>query len=55
MEVGLVYVLRPTRAFERRPGRTLPLSGFAHGIFALFTECLHLVEADSDGGRNLRL
>jgi hypothetical protein len=44
----------PADPFQGRPGCALLLGSFANRIFALFTEWIHLVEADPLRGQNLR-
>lgn len=41
-------------AFEGKPGLPFLMSGLLNGIFTLFSEWIHLVEADPHRRRNLR-
>jgi hypothetical protein len=50
----LIGGIGPADPFQGRPGRTLLLGSRANRIFALFTEWIHLVEADPLRGQNLR-
>ena len=53
-QVRLVGVGRPRHALQVAPGRAFALERLVNGVFLLFSEWVHLVEADPLPGRNLR-
>jgi hypothetical protein len=53
VERRFVHVLWPGGPLEVRPCRPLPRVGLTHRIFTLFTEWVHLVQADPPWRRNL--